>query len=217
MSKPLLITDCDDVLLHMLGPFGAWLGDEHDIDFNLVNTDYTRAMRHRSDNRPVTEKEIWPLVNGFFDHAMHLQTAAPHAMESLHHIAQIADVVVLTNLEHHRQPDRVAQLASHGVHFPVHCNQGGKGPRVAELIAEYRPSVAVFVDDHANHHESVAELVPSVWRLHLHMDPLVSRTVPPSDHAHHRLDDWLEARQWIIARMKAGHPADHVTSHAISA
>ena len=35
MSRPLLITDCDEVLLHMVSHFADWLDEAHDIDFGL--------------------------------------------------------------------------------------------------------------------------------------------------------------------------------------
>ena len=35
MSKPLIITDCDEVLLHMVAPFRDWLGEAHGIDFSM--------------------------------------------------------------------------------------------------------------------------------------------------------------------------------------
>ena len=31
--RPQLITDCDEVLLHMVRHFGVWLGETHEIDF----------------------------------------------------------------------------------------------------------------------------------------------------------------------------------------
>ena len=31
--RPLLITDCDEVLLHMVAHFQDWLGEAHAIDF----------------------------------------------------------------------------------------------------------------------------------------------------------------------------------------
>jgi hypothetical protein len=34
MSRPLVISDCDEVLLHMVAPFQAWLKANHDIDFD---------------------------------------------------------------------------------------------------------------------------------------------------------------------------------------
>ena len=37
MTRPLLITDCDEVLLHMVVPFRAWLDEEHDVHFSFEN------------------------------------------------------------------------------------------------------------------------------------------------------------------------------------
>ena len=35
--RPLLITDCDEVLLHMVRHFGTWLGEAHGIDFDMAS------------------------------------------------------------------------------------------------------------------------------------------------------------------------------------
>ncbi|HEX8387740.1 MAG TPA: HAD family hydrolase, partial [Sphingomonas sp.] len=35
MVRPLLITDCDEVLLHMVRHFGDWVGEAHDMDFTV--------------------------------------------------------------------------------------------------------------------------------------------------------------------------------------
>ena len=34
MTRPLLICDCDEVLLHMVRHFGTWLRERHDIAFD---------------------------------------------------------------------------------------------------------------------------------------------------------------------------------------
>jgi hypothetical protein len=209
MTRPLLITDCDDVLLHMLSHFGAWLEESHAIDFDLRGQSYDTAMKRRDNGEAPTRDEMWALLNGFFDTEMHRQTLAPFARESLLEIAEIADVVVLTNLEYHRREDRVKQLADHGIHFPVHCNQGGKGRPVRALIEQYAPSVTIFIDDLAVHHESVANKAPHVWRLHMHMEPDIAPHIATAPHAHHRLDDWQQAKHWIIERMQSAVDAPH--------
>jgi hypothetical protein len=68
--------------------------------------------------------------------------------------------------------------------------------------------VAVFVDDLAVHHESVAKQAPYVHRLHMIAEPNLAPDVPPAPHAHARIDDWREARDWIAARFAAGLTAD---------
>ncbi len=67
---------------------------------------------------------------------------------------------MLTNIGHDAHSWRVDQLAGHGIRHSVICNQGGKGAPVAELVRSRRPSAAVFVDDLASHHESVARTRP---------------------------------------------------------
>ena len=37
MTRPLLISDCDEVLLHMVRHFADWLGTVHEIDFTIGN------------------------------------------------------------------------------------------------------------------------------------------------------------------------------------
>src|SRR3546814_15799327 len=73
-----------------------------------------------------------------------------------------ADIVVLTNIGEEGQAGRVEQLRRVGIDCPVICNQGGKGPPLAAIIDQYRPSVAVFVDDLGMHHESSAIHAPGV-------------------------------------------------------
>lgn len=203
MSRPLLITDCDEVLLHMVSHFGAWLGEAHDIEFSPDGGDFSRAMRRRADGGYLSRAEMWPLLGGFFDTEMHRQTLVPHAREALAEISGYADIVVLTNLEDHRQPRRVAQLRGFGIDFRVVTNQGGKGVPVRALLDEYGPSAAVFIDDLAHHHQSVAEAAPDVWRLHMIAEPSLAPSVPPARAAHARIDDWCDAKDWIAARLRA--------------
>jgi FMN phosphatase YigB (HAD superfamily) len=197
VSRPLLITDCDEVLLHMVSHFRTWLDEAHAIDF----TAHTYSMVRRSDGQTLARDEAWPLLGGFFDTEMHRQTLVPHAREALAEISDYADVVVLTNLEDHRQPHRVEQLRGFGIDFRVVTNQGGKGKPVRALLDEYSPSAAVFVDDLAVHHASVAEDAPEVWRLHMISDPDLAGRIPAAPAAHARIDDWAEAKGWIANKL----------------
>lgn len=202
MSRPLLITDCDEVLLHMVSHFGTWLGEAHAIDFTPDGGDFSNAMKRRADGSFLSRAEMWPLLGGFFDTEMHRQTLVPHAAEALAEIAGYADIVILTNLEDHRHPHRVAQLETFGIAHRVVTNQGGKGTPVSRLIEEYAPSAAVFVDDLAVHHQSVADIAPAVWRLHMIAEPALAPTIPPAPAAHVRIDDWREAKRWIAERLR---------------
>lgn len=205
MTRPLVITDCDEVLLHMVSHFAAWLGEVHDIDFAMHGTDFANALTRRSDGTTVAGPEVWPLLNGFFETEMARQTLVPGARESLAVLSRHADVVILTNLLDTHQERRAGQLKALGIDYPVFTNQGGKGEPVTRIVAQFAPSETVFVDDLAIHHASVAKHAPGVWRLHMIAEPIVAARVAPADAAHARIDDWATARPWIEARL-AGQP-----------
>jgi len=200
MNRPLLITDCDEVLLHMVSHFRDWVGEAHAIDFALESGEFGGAISHRSSGEPVDEARVWPLLDGFFETEMPRQTLVPHADEALRRIAEVADIVILTNIGDEWHAGRVAQLKGHGISHHVRCNRGGKGPPVAEIVAEFAPTVAAFVDDLPVHHASVAKHAPDVWRLHMVAEPNLAPNVPPARHAHARIDDWREGCDWILAR-----------------
>jgi hypothetical protein len=207
MNRPLLITDCDEVLLHMVAPFGRWLDEHHAIDFAMEQADFGNALTRRADNSVVEPEHIGPLLDRFFTTEMHRQTLVPHAARALATIAELADIVILTNLTDQFHPGRVAQLEAVDIRHRVLCNQGGKGRPVADLIAEYRPSATVFVDDLAGHHASVSRHAPQAWRLHMVAEPRVAHHRPQAPEAHARIDDWAEALPWIIARFAEPKPA----------
>lgn len=208
--KPLLICDCDEVLMHMARHFGVWLDEAHDIDFKLRHGEFETSMTHRATGARVGFDEIRTLIDGFFPAEMNRQTPVPHAREALAELAAIADIVILTNLLDHCRTPRLEQLAAHGIPHEVVCNQGPKGPAVLRLLDQHAPSVAVFVDDLAQHHLSVAEHAPQVHRLHMVSEPALAPNVPPAPGAHARIDDWREAARWISERFTAGAPADPI-------
>jgi hypothetical protein len=205
--RPLLITDCDEVLVHMVRHFRTWLGDTHQIDFALDAHDFHAAMTRRDGGPKPSQEEMWGYLGGFFPAEMARQTLVPGAAEALARFDEGADIVILTNLQDACHAARVEQLAAFGIAHRVVCNQGGKGAPVAALVAEYKPSVTVFVDDLAVHHDSVARQAPEVHRLHLIAEPELAGAMPPAPAAHARIDDWPAAADWIAARFAAGEPA----------
>jgi hypothetical protein len=207
MSRPLLISDCDEVLLHMIVPFRDWLDEAHHIHFDLVHGDWGEALRHKHDGTVVERGQVWDLLNGFFDTEMGRQQAIDGAVDAINRLREHADVVILTNLLDHRAAPRMAQLQAVGINAPVYTNQGGKGEALGRILEEYNPSVAVFVDDLGHQHDSVGEHHPDVWRLHFVGEPLLWERVNSSKAAHARLDRWADAEGWIRDRLIGGKPA----------
>ena len=206
MTRPLLITDCDEVLLHMIGHFAEWIEEAHGYRFELQEPGFANAVRYIDSGEPVPADQVWPLLDRFFDSEMHRQNIVPGALEALAAIGEEADIVVLTNLGDEYHASRVEQLDAVGIRHRVLCNRGGKGRPVAELIEAMKPKVTVFVDDLPVHHESVAKHAPEVWRIHMIAEPRVAAHMPPSPHAHARIDHWSEALPWIRARFAEGPP-----------
>ncbi len=207
MNRPLLITDCDEVLLHMVVPFAEWADEAHDILFDLDKEEFSYDLTRKACGTPLQRDEMWPLLQAFFQTEMHRQKPIKGAIEALKDIAKIADIVVLTNISDDEREGRAQQLRAVGLDVPVYCNSGGKGEPLARIVAEYAPSVTVFVDDLGMHHDSVAEHAADVWRLHLVGEPKLAPRIPASKMAHARIDDWIVAKDWILARLE-GHPLD---------
>jgi len=201
LNRPLLITDCDEVLLHMVAHFQDWLDEVHDIHFAFETGVFAGALTHRDSGELVADDRVWPLLTEFFRGEMHRQTLAPGALEALGRIGEVADIVILTNLGDEAHPWRVEQLAAHGIAHEVVCNQGGKGLPARALIERYGAPRSAFVDDLPVHHASVAKHSPETWRLHMVAEPRLAPAVPTAEDAHARIDDWPTATGWILERL----------------
>lgn len=202
MSRPLLITDCDEVLLHMVSHFDSWLGEAHGIRFAFESGSFGEAMTELATGELVARERVWPLLEQFFRQEMHRQTIVPGAVEALGRIGEIADIVILTNLGDEAHPWRVEQLAGHGIRHEVICNSGGKGEPVRAIVERYGSGSTVFVDDLPVHHASVAKHAPAVHRLHMVAEPRLAPAVATAEHAHARIDDWPTAAGWILERLE---------------
>lgn len=204
MNRPLIITDCDEVLLRMVVHFRAWLGDVHDVDLDLA-LGFVEGIRRRGADAPLAIAEMWRLLDLFFETEMHRQDAIVGAVAAIERLSRDAEIVVLTNLPHKRREQREAQLRALGIDVPVYCNQGPKGPALLNILAERGADRPVaFIDDLAVHIGSVAELAPQVSRLHFVGEPEVApHTTCAYDagHAHARIDHWSAAVPWLLNRV----------------
>jgi len=201
-GRPLLVTDCDEVLLHMVAHFADWLDEEHQVHFDLESGQFADALTDRRSGETLAADRVWPLLDQFFRGQMHRQTLVPGAIEALERIGAVADIVILTNLGDEAHGWRVEQLAGHGIAHEIVCNQGGKGRPVRELVERHGAPTAVFVDDLPVHHASVAKHAPDVWRLHMIAEPRLAAAVAQAPDSHARIDDWPAASEWILAKFE---------------
>ncbi len=201
MNRPLVVTDCDEVLLHMVRHFRDWLGEEHGVDFLLEGNPFVQSMKRRDSDVEMSEDEVWELLGLFFDTEMGRQTPIEGSIAAIAELQREADVVVLTNLVDKRNEARVRQLRDFGIEAKVFTNQGPKGGALSRIVEEFAPSRAVFIDDIAQHHASAGEVVPHVHRLHFCGEPAIAPHVPcahKAGHAHARIDSWDEALPYLL-------------------
>lgn len=192
--RPLLILDCDEVILEFAGPFARWLHEARDIELRFDSFALVGNMRHLSDGRAVEVQEFPLLLDGFFANGQHLQAPAEDAISVLTELSRDIDLVVLTNIPAAYRDIRLSMLKGLGLDVPVHANDGPKGRMVAELAGDRR---AVFVDDLPPHHSSAAKHAPGVGRLHMVADATLRGLIPAASDAHVRIDRWAEAQHWI--------------------
>jgi hypothetical protein len=202
VTRPLLITDCDEVLLHMVSHFAEWLDEAHQVRFDFASGNFFGAFTVRESGEALPDDRAWALLDSFFRSEMHRQTLAPGALEALGRIGEVADIVILTNVGDEAHPWRVEQLGRHGIRHEVVCNRGGKGPPVRTIMQRHGAGATVFVDDLAVHHSSVARHAPDAWRLHMIAEPRIASAVPPAVDAHARIDHWPDATDWILERFR---------------
>ena len=209
MTRPLVVTDCDEVLLHMVRHFREWLGEAHGIEMVLDGDPFAQALTVPGSVEPLSPEDKWRYLDLFFDSEMDRQTAIAHAAAAVAELQQAADVVVLTNLADRYNAGRSHQLAAHGISARVFTNQGPKGPALQRIVAEYSPSRVVFVDDLVHHHASAAEALPDIVRLHLCGEPAIAPYIPcafEAGHAHARIDTWAEALPWLLETLHGARP-----------
>ncbi len=205
MNRPLIVSDCDEVLLHMVAHFRDWLGEEHGIDFRM-DGDFGNALTRRGSGEIVPQEEVWTLLGGFFDTQMDRQKPIEGALKAIDTLSNHADVVILTNLVDKRQERRREQLLAHGLDARVFTNQGPKGPALQRILDEYQPSRAIFIDDLPQHHQSARETFgKDITTLHLVGEPLVAPHIACAHRAGHadaRIDDWASALPWLMEQLE---------------
>lgn len=206
--RPLVVCDCDEVLLHRVAPFRDWLAESQGVTFRMESSDFGQAMRWTENGERVEPKEIWRLLRAFFETEMARQRPIAGAVEAMAELSRHADVVVLTNLIDAHRELRQEQLTAHGITARVYTNQGPKGPALAAIIEEYRPDHTYFVDDLPQHHQSARETLDAaghpVTTLHLCGEPMLAPHIACAHRAGHadaRLDRWAEALPWLLERI----------------
>lgn len=193
-GRPLVAVDADEVLVHFASHFAEYCEDRGN-QFALTEYSLDSAIRG-ADGEALTRDQILPLIWGFIDEQTRWQRAIQGAAAALASLAQDAQIVVLTNAPFRVRDQRIANLADHGMAFPVVMNEGGKG-RALQWLQDQVEAPVAFVDDSPKQITSAAQHAPDVARFHLVGCEMLKPIVSKSDDATHHPHDWAEAEAAI--------------------
>ena len=144
MSRPLVVTDCDEVLLHMVRHFRDWLGEAHGIDFLLDGNPFAHRCGAAAAASRSADAEKWRYLRRSSTPRCTARRAIEGAAAAIAELPREADVVVLTNLTDSYQRPRDAPAARHGDRCAVFTNQGPKGPALQRIVEQYAPEPRRF-------------------------------------------------------------------------
>ena len=195
-GRPLLICDVDEVVVHFLKGLEAYL-DERGLWLDPASFALNGNIRYKAGNAPLPGSELGRLLMDFFAARTRHLAAIDGAVDALATLAEHADIVMLTNLPDDFRADRIANLAGHGIAFPVVTNEGPKGPAVSAIAAGRRAPV-VFIDDNHGYLTSAREHEPDVHLVHFLQDPRFGRHVEHFDYMSLRTDNWKEAEAHVM-------------------
>jgi len=194
-DRPLILADADEVLLQFAGPLTVFLNDSgYQITFDSYRLNGN--IRNLASGAVATPLEVSGLVAQFFAERVHLCPPVEGAVAAMKTLSTRAQVVILSNVPDYARAARAESLASHGLDYPLVANVGPKGPAVRALT-ENLEAPALFIADLPHNLRSVAAGAAQVHRIHFVADKRLSKLIAPAEHAHHRVDSWPEAQDYI--------------------
>jgi hypothetical protein len=199
---PLIISDVDEVVLQFvdglddfLRKIGFWL----DIRSFALHGN----IKHLETDEVVANDHATKLLERFFVEGVEDLSPVPNAVASLKELSGHAQVLMLSNVPAESAEKRARCLAGHGMDYPLVANRGLKGPAVA-YIAEKVDAPIFFLDDIPHNISSVAQNLDRVRLFHFVADPRLGPLIDPAEDCHHRIDDWVTAKDTILYEITNG-------------
>ena len=195
-GHPLVVCDVDEVVVHFTRDFEDFL-DVQGLELDPQRMLFSGNIRQRKSQTLLGVDESEAVVVRFFAERTLGMETIDGAVEALHSIGKSADVVMLTNLPHGAGDDRRANLAGHGLNFPVVTNSGPKGPAIQKIASQVSAPV-VFIDDSPGFITSAFHHAPDVHLIHFLHDERYARLVAPLDFVSLRTDTWEEMHPHVL-------------------
>ena len=187
-SRPLLISDADEVLFAFMEGFESFL-NSRDLSFSWASFRLNGNIIDDRTGEAVESAAVRSLIYSFFENHTRSIAAVDGAAESLQHLGRHLQIVVLSNIWPEFRDARAHALRSQGMPYPVIANRGSKAPAVAHLASRTCGPV-FFVDDIPEHHRDVANLAGDVIRIHYVANRRLANLLGPAANCHHNARDW---------------------------
>lgn len=197
-AKPLLVTDADEVILRFAEGFDRFLSDRG-LFLDLTSYRLHGNVKRKDDGSKILDVECTALLDEFRAELDWLDIVE-EADHFLHALAPYMNIVVLSNVTEAQAPARLRNFEKLDLPFSLIANSGWKGPAV-KALSERAARPAFFIDDIPQHHASVAESAPEVFRIHLIGDKRLKPLLPPAEHAHLRAETWRDVDVFIRAKL----------------
>ncbi|MCI4661546.1 MAG: hypothetical protein MRY63_06945 [Neomegalonema sp.] len=200
-GRPVLAVDVDEVVLDFANHLHRFVA-ERGYHLDRREERLESGLRESPEGPPLAPGEIARLIDAFFRSETRHQELVPQADESLLALSEQYEIVFVTNVPFFARTDRVANLADHGLRFPLIANEGGKG-WVLRYLWDHSEGPMAYIDDYDVQLSSCAQHAPSVRRVQFIADELLRSASGRSEHAHHHAEDWAQIRQTLADNLRA--------------
>jgi|TARA_B110000967_G_scaffold209985_1_gene269219 hypothetical protein len=196
-SKPLLISDADEVILDFLGSFEKYL-----LTFNLKIDLSTYSLLGNifdiNSNEPVSKEEVTLHIEGFFKKHTKDISFSIGAYENLKKIENELNfqIIILTNIPVSRRQDRIHCFRKNNLEYPIIANIRSKGPTIRKIISGFKNKV-FFIDDMIFNLESANTETPEVKLIHYVSDKRLAKLLKTPKKIATRAESWDEIYRYI--------------------
>ena len=204
-GRPLIVTDADGVLLQFTGCFERWLA-ERGLYLDLTSYRLEGGVRRLDDKSLLLDVETLALVEEYREELDSLD-AVEGACDALATLAEVASVVVLSNVNAKQAKARLKNFEKLGIAYPLIANDCGggyladKGAAVRALAAHARAKT-FFIDDIPSNLADVAKAAPHVTLVHMVESEPLRQMLGTDFPAHCYAKDWPEVKGFILGCLK---------------
>ena len=199
-NLPLMIFDADEVLVHFAEPFATYI-KKHNHRLHLTGYRLDNAIKKADTDEVADPDTAKDLVWGFINEETKSQPAAKGAPQALKKLQAFAQIIILSNVPHSVHDDRVANLKSLNMDYPLISNEGMKGPAVKEILRNHKAQ-SFFIDDNPYQVESVYNDNQQTVCVHFSVCDLVKPYMPKAVGASIEPTSWEDLVAQLIGCLK---------------